>query len=135
MNETGKKPPACCYNCPLAPETLENAIYNAINKAIKENLAALTVPKTKKEREKADRKEEIRQEVAGFVEKQIEFTGNWCDIIKEHEMYMAFKAECIGKNPISKTDFSNQLRTDYPRMKFGRNKQDVAIWHNIRLKD
>jgi hypothetical protein len=92
-------------------------------------------PGVTRKRDKAERDEEIRQEMAAFVEKYLEFTENWFDIAKENEMYALFKGDCIEKKPIARSDFHNQLRQDYPQAKFGRNKQDVAIWHNVRLKN
>jgi prophage antirepressor-like protein len=91
-------------------------------------------PGSRKKQDKAERDEEIRQETAVFVEKYLEFTENWYDIVKENEMYALFKNDCIEKKPITRNDFHNQFARDYPPAKFGRNKQDVAIWHNVRLK-
>jgi hypothetical protein len=91
-------------------------------------------PGSGKKQDKAERDEEIRQEVAAFVEKHLEFTKNWRDVLKECDMYALFKEGRIEKTSIPKYAFHNQLRLDFPQAVWGRNKQDVAIWHNVRFK-
>jgi hypothetical protein len=116
------------------PKALEKAVQEAVEKAIQEKLAFFMLPAARKRAVKLNREEEIRQEVAAFVEKYLEFTENWFDIVKEADIYAVFKENCIEKNPIPRYAFCDQFRMDYPQARFGRNKQDVAIWHNVRLK-
>jgi phage anti-repressor protein len=117
------------------PEFLENAVQGAVEKALQEKLALFMLPAVRKRAAKLTREEEIKQEVAAFAEKYLEFTENWFDIVKEQDMYVIFKAGCIEKNPIPKYAFHGQLIQDFPQAVFGRNKQDVAIWHNVRLRE
>jgi phage anti-repressor protein len=118
----------------LNPEFLGSAIQGAVEKAVQEKLALFMLSPVRKRAAKLAREEEIRQEVAAFVQKHLEFTENWFDIAKETDIYAIFKAGCIEKNPIPRYAFHDQLRTDYPQARFGRNKQDVAIWHNVRFR-
>jgi hypothetical protein len=118
----------------LIPQAIENAIQMAVEKAIQDKLAFFLLPSARKKAVKLTREEEIRQEVAAFAEKCLEFTENWFNIVKEQDMYVLFKEGCIEKTPIPKYAFHSQLRQDFPQAVFGRNKQDVAIWHNVRLK-
>jgi hypothetical protein len=121
-------------NFPIPEAFLMAFIEKAISQAIGEKLAFLSKSDVRKRLSKADRDEEIRQEVAAFVEKHLEFTENWRDVLKECDMYVLFKEGCIEKNPIPKYAFHNQLRLDFPQAVWGRNKQDVVIWHNVRFK-
>jgi phage anti-repressor protein len=115
-------------------EAVTEAIREEVSRAIGEKLAFLSKSDIRKRLSKADRDEEIRQEVAAFVEKHLEFTENWRDVLKECDMYVLFKEGCIEKNPIPKYAFHNQLRLDFPQAVWGRDKQDVVIWHNLRFK-
>jgi hypothetical protein len=121
-------------NFPVSEAFLMAFIEKTINQAVGEKLAFLSKPDIRKRLSKADRDEEIRQEVAAFVEKHLEFTENWRDVLKECEMYMLFKEECVEKTPIPKYAFHNQLRLDFSQAVSGRDKQDVVIWHNVRFK-
>lgn len=68
------------------------------------------------------------------MENRIEFTGKPYDTIKEIDMYKIFKNQRKDAPHVSRQEFSNQIRADFPKARFGRNKQDVVIWSNIRFK-